>query len=351
MDYATNRYLNPQPVPGEGALLTLNAFLMRSTPTLDITLQPMVSFQRYSSGSGANANNRSLNTSTRWLHDQSALSLLAGYSDLSTLQTEIASTGVTAAGTRQVQKMVRGSWQLQQSEKRQLNAELDYTDVTYVGTQAIQLTGYRYPTLSIGEKFTLRPHTSLSVTASGGDLRSPSYGGSTVDEELNLGLDHEFTERYSTHGSIGYSRRTLGTGSSQGYVGNFELLRADERNKWKLSYERTVTPNGFGGLVQREHESLSVSRDLAPHLSGTLGLLDTRDREVFFFGLFQLSHRYESANGSLSWLSGETSTVGLQVGYDYSTVTTSLPVPQPASKGWHAGVSYTWVPLRRSVSR
>jgi hypothetical protein len=358
MDYSSNRYLVSSATPGEGAYLTLNASLKRSTPTFDIALQPMLSLQRYSTGSGSNSDNRSINASAAWTRELSTWSLLGGYSDLSTLTTELATTGVVQGNTRQRQETGQGSWQLQHSETAALNVQIAYARVNYVGQQGNVLSNYQYPSVSIGEKFKLRPATSLSVTASGSDLLSPNLGDSQ-DYELNLALEHSFSEHLSLSTSVGRSQQYFKTrstspqlassASSHGYVGEFRLTRVYERNQWKISYHRAVTPNGFGGLVQRDQGSLSVLRDLAPRLTGNVGLFTTRDREEFQFASLQLGRRYESMAAGLNWLSGETSSFGIRVSTDRATVTASSHVP--AAKGWQAALTYTWTPLPGSASR
>src|SRR5262249_16946832 len=148
------------------------------------------------------------------------------------------------------------------------------------------------PTLALSQRFLWWEHTSFSITASGSDVRSASFEGNMVDAELIVGIEHSFTELISLNASIGASQRTLHGERSHGEVGEFKLSRGGERNQWNLSYQRSVTPNGFGGLVERDQANLSVSRQLAPQLNGGLTLLDSRDREVFFFGLFEQARRF-----------------------------------------------------------
>lgn len=350
MDHASNRYLVPQAPPGEGALVTLDAVLKRSTAGFDMAMEPTVSLQRYTTGSGADTANRSVNLSSAWSRERSTFKLLAGYSDWSTLTSELTSTGVVQGDTRQRHKSAQGSWQLQQSELLELDVQAYDDDVSYVGQQAATLNGYRYPTLSIGERFKLRPQTSLTVTAFGGELSSPGYADKTRDEELRLTLEHSFSELLSTLATVGASQQSFGTTRRRGYVGQLQLTRAaGERNQWSLSYQHALAPSGYGALVLRDQGSLSVTRQLAPRLSGTLGAFTNKDTEILNLGLPQQARRYDSLAGSLNWSSGETSTIGVQVLWNRAIVTAVPPVP--TEKGWQASISYTWTPRHGSISR
>ncbi len=349
MDYASNRYLQPQAVPGDGAFVNLDAQLRRTTDTLVLNAQPSFSLQRYTNHSAINSDNGALNLSATSLHEFSTYGLTAGYSDLSTLTTELESTGVVQGNTHQRQANAGASWQYLQSERRQLTMQATYTDVRYFGQQAQFLPGYRSPGASIAERFTLSALTTLTITASSSELRSSGAAGNTVDGELDLGLNHSFSDRIQAVASVGRSERRSDGVLTGGYVGEAQLTRNDERNQWRLSYQRSVVPTGFGNLVQRDAGSLSLSRPLSERLSGDVSILSTRDRSVFFFGLLQEGRRYDTAEGGLNWITSETSTIGLRIGYDRAAVSSLIPVPQ--ARGWRAAANVHWTPRPRSISR
>jgi hypothetical protein len=349
MDYASNRYLAPQGVSGEGGFVTLDAKLRRATETLVLDAQPSISLQRYTHHSANDTDNGALNLSATSLHERSTYSLTAGYSDLSTLTTELASTGVVQGNTHQRQASAAASWLYLQSERRQLTIQAMYADVHYVGQQAQLLPGYRYPTGSIAERFIVSPQTAFTVTATASEVRSSGAAGNSLDGELGVAFDHSFSDRIRAVASFGRSERRSDGVLTGGYVGEAQLTRSDERNQWRLSYQRSVVATGFGNLVQRDAASLSLSRPLTERMSGDLSVLSTRDRNVFFFGLLQEGRRYDTAEGGLSWITGETSTIGLRFGYDRATVSSLVPVPQ--ARGWRAAVNLNWTPRPRSMSR
>ena len=347
MDHASNRSLTAQAVPGEGAFLNLDAFLKRSTPTLELNMQPSVSLQRFTDASGSDTVNRSLNLSGAWAHERSAFNLSASYSDLSTLLTELTTTGIIQGNTRQRFASATASWQLQQSESRQLAVTLSDSDARYVGQQANLLPGYQYPSASLAERFKLSDRTSFTVSGSVGELKS-RVGGNVRDEELSVTLEHSFSERFSGLAAFGRNDRSA-AGRNHGYVGQFLLRRTDERNQWRLSYQRSVSPTGLGVLVQRDDASFSVSRQLAEKLNGDLSIGTARDNESLSASLLNQARRFESAQTGLNWTSGEASTVGIHAGYTRAIANSQALVP--AAHGWQAGVTYTWKPLSRSISR
>lgn len=348
MDHASNRYLAPQPVPGEGAFLTFNADLTRTTPTLQLDLQPFLLLDRFTDASGSDSSNGSLNASATWEHERSTLTLTGGYSDLSTLITEIASTGAVQGNSHQRQSTFGGQWSFQESDIAQLNVAAGYADVRYEGQVVAGLSNYTYPTYSLGEQFKLAPRTSLSITASGSELSSPAGGGTSRETQLELSAEHTFSERLSGSIAAGVSNLNYGTGSNHGAVGEAALTRTGEVSRWKIDYQRSVSPNGYGELVVRDQGSITATRDFTARLSANASVFATRDREVYFF-VFQLSRSYETAEVDLNWKSGETSTIGLRLADDRAHVQTFIPIPQ--QNGFRVGLAYTWTPQVRHFSR
>ena len=347
MDHASNRYLAASASPGEGAFVTLNALVTRSTDTLQLTMQPSLFAQRFTTGSGADSNNGSINLGAAWSGERSSLNLTAGYSDLSTAISELETTGVVQANTYQHQATAGSSWTVQQSPGAQLSIQLSYADVRYVGPY-VGLNSYTYPSFSLGQQFDLSTRTSLTLGAAGSELSSPAGGGTSRDGQLTLSASHSFSARLQGVVKVGFSDLDYGIGRNRGVVGEFHLTRKAERSSWTLLYERSVSPNGFGELVVRDQASITGSRDLAADFSVSASLLDTRDREVYFFVL-QTSRRYASLETTLNWRSGESSTVGLRAGYDRAQLQSFIPVP--TENGWRAALIYTWAPQRLSISR
>jgi hypothetical protein len=355
MDHSSNRYLVANSPPGEGGYVTFDAFLTRTTSTLELDMRPSIAIQRFSNNSAADNVNRALNLASTWTHERSKWTAGGSYSELSTLTTELASTGIVQGNTRQRQESASVSWQWDHSEKRQLTAQATYTDTAYVGDQAFALPGYRYPWGSLAERFTLSDRNAITISASGGNLRSRNAAtvagtsASTEDEQLMIGLTHSFSERFTLDVSAGANDRSA-QGRKIGYVGQFTLKRFDERNQWKLDYGRTVSASGFGVLTQHTAGSLSFSRDLGFKLNGGLSLSTSDDSQDVISGpVLELSRRYEEADATLSWLSGETSTVSLVSGY--TRASTSSQPPIPLAHGWRFAISYRWTPRPSSFSR
>jgi hypothetical protein len=202
---------------------------------------------------------------------------------------------------------------------------------------------------------TLSDRNAITISASGGNLRSGSTStiagtsSSTEDEQLTIALDHSFSERFTLYIMGGVNDRSA-QGRKIGYVGQFTLKRVDERNQWKLDVARTVSASGFGVLTQHTAGSLSFSRDLGFKLNAELSLNTAQDSQDLISGpLLQQSRRYEGADATLGWLSGETSTVSLVGGY--SRASTDSAPPTPLAHGWRFGVSYRWTPRPSSFSR
>lgn len=352
VDHSSNRYLVVNSPPGEGAFVTLDALMSRTTDALELDMHPSIGVQRFSNNSASDTVNRSLTLGSTWNRESSKWIVGGTYSELSTLTTELASTGIVQGNTRQRQETGSVSWQWDQSENRHFTATGAYNDTAYIGEQAFLLPGYRYPTASLAERFTLSDVNAITVSASGGDLRSGgsiSASPNTQDEQLTLSLDHSFSERFTLFVSAGVNDRSS-SGRKAGYVGEFLLKRLDERNQWKLEVSRTVDASGFGVLSQHTAGSVSFTRDLAYPLSAGLSLTASQDKQDVTSGpLLEQTRTYEAADATLNWLSGETSTVSLGTGYARATI--SSEPPTPLGHGWHASITYRWTPRPTRFSR
>src|SRR4029077_3248910 len=99
---------------------------------------------------------RPINASALWPRVQALFGFQAGYSDQSTLTSEIETTGLVEGSQRQQQATGQGSWALQESQRMQLTIQAGYTDIKYVGLGFSELNGYRQPTLAIAQRFSFR---------------------------------------------------------------------------------------------------------------------------------------------------------------------------------------------------
>ena len=353
VDHDSNRFFLPSAiaVPGEGAFLTLNALLTRTTDLLQLALQPYASLQRFDTGSGqfynSYSNNASINMSAAWSLERSTLALTGGYSDLSTLLTELGGSGVVQGNTHQEQSTAGATWALHQSANTQLNAQLGYADVRYVGAETFGLNSYQYPSVSLSEQYNFTARTSMALIASGSEVRSPGGPGTARDAGLSVSATRAFSETFTAFVSAGYSEIRYDVGNDHGVVGEFRLTETGELTQWKLSYQRSVAPNGYGTLAVHDQASLSATRSLTPHLSATASLLGTRDN----FNLVLQGERtsYESFETSLNWRSGETSTITLTAGYDRSKIETVGALP--SASRWRAALAYTWSVKPHGISR
>src|SRR5215831_8112038 len=104
LDYDTNRRLAPAgtgEVPDSGFFMTLDLLLRRLTGTGELAIHPQVEFQRFTKDTALNSNNGSVELDASHHEQRWSVGSKLAYSDQSTLITEIASTGIVDASTRQ----------------------------------------------------------------------------------------------------------------------------------------------------------------------------------------------------------------------------------------------------------
>ena len=124
-DHDSNRQLTPVNEEADNAAwLTIDALLKRATETGEVDVHPLVEIQRFSGGSALNSTNGSLQLSAMNKGEIYSYSASAGYSDNSTLISELANTGSVDASTRQeaATTSVTGSREFTERQRLDLQA-------------------------------------------------------------------------------------------------------------------------------------------------------------------------------------------------------------------------------------
>jgi hypothetical protein len=349
LDYDTNRRLAPAgqgEVPDDAGYMTLDMLLQRLTATDEFDFHPQVEFQRFTRDTALNATDESLQLAAS--HHEQLWSVLtqAGYSHTSTLITEIASTGIIDANTRQDALTGDVNATRQLSARQSLTADVSYSDITYPGGLADGLAGYRSTRGSLSYAWQYSPSTKASLIGFAGDVSSEISSRSEQDG-ARLQLDHSFTSLLSLTLNLGESRARIEGSEGSGAVWGLSLVRRiDIEGKWSLSVSRDVEPNGRGLLIDHEEADLSLTRAIAPHLFYTVTATAIRNSDVFSSITFDDRRYYAGALG-LEWHPTKLWQVNFIGGYSQATE----PFPYLFAHGWRAAITLRWTPHPWAVSR
>ncbi len=345
-DYDSNRRLEPVGRDTEASVLTADLHFKRALEDSDIYIEPRYSFRRYSDSTLGNGDDRSVFAGLDQLGERLIVNLTASYWDQSTLLTEQLETGIVSGNTHRRMTQAGSNWTWMHTERRQLIAQLSYVDVSYYGQATSLLPGYRYPSGSIGERFTFSERGSFTVSAFGSALSSSLRGNSNHEAGLQAEIIYAFSELTKLDATVGESARVLPSGSNVGTDASISLTHALLLGNLALGFTRSLVPYGTGVLVQRDQLTASATRPFTPYLDGTISLLRIENnRTTVELGLDRRS--YSSATIGLSWHPAETWSLGAQI----EGLRTQVFRSSDTVNEWRTSVSLNWSPRPQTRSR
>jgi hypothetical protein len=346
VDYDSNRRLLSNGKGSDSGVVVADLRFKRALEDGDIFIEPRYALRRFTDSSLGNGDDRSLFVGIDWNDERLTVNLNGSVWDQSTLLTEVLQTGIISGNTHRLTKQGGSNWTWGETERLQLIGQLSYQDVSYSGQDRNLLVGYRYPSGSIGERFSFLERGSVTFSAFGSSLLSNSAGNSSHEYGLQAEVIYSFSERTRFDASLGESSRVLAGQSGHGTDASASLSHDSDRSTVAASYTRSLVPYGTGFLVQREQFMLSETRHLTPYLDANVSLQRVQNNQLAV--LLALDRRsYDSATVGLTWFAGETWSVGTQLA--------ALRTQPPGLAGgtvneWRSSVSLLWNPRPRASS-
>ena len=340
IDYDTNRQLLLSSQGSEASVLTADLRFKRAMEDSDFYVEPRYSLRRYSDNKFGNGDDRYVTAGYDRSSERDLLNLSASLWDQSTLQSELLETGVFNANTDRRQEQVGASETWNETERRQLVAQISYSNVTYHGPASDLLPGYRYTSANIGERALFSERGSFTVSAYGSDLSSDFEANSSHEYGLQGEFVWSFSERTKIDASLGESSRRLLGSSGHGTDAALTFTHELTRGNLSLSYTRSLVPQGTGILIERQQYNAVLARPLGPYLDGALSVTHVTNNETAV--LLHLERRsYDYVSGSLSWRPTETLNVtGSLVGL----YTQLFGDNSRSVHDWHSIFMVTWTP-------
>jgi hypothetical protein len=347
IDYDNDRRLNYGKA-SEAAFLTADLSFKRKTEDLELTFAPHYTWRRYTESDFGNGDDRSASIGSIWTFERSLLNASASYWDQSTLVSEVLETGLVSADTHRRQSQAGFSWSLNETERSATVAQVNYSDVSYYGRAANILSGYKYTSGSVGERFLFNERGSFTLSAYGSHLQSATPGNDSHEYGVQGEVVYAFSELTNADVSLGTSRRVLSGQNSRGTVASISLTRslADGRGQLSAGYTRSLVPYGFGFFVEQQKYSLTYARPLTAYVSTTVGFVRVQNNETAV--LLRLDRPYyNNLSLSFDWHLRETWTLGWRV---EGSKTQPIGVTDRTLTEWRSTVSLRWAPFPPSRS-
>lgn len=360
VDDDNNRYLGLPAATTQSAFVIPSAVLEWSSETTQLSLSPWLMWQEISDTAYANVHSESLTGEYDWSGQVDQLSIQGGISDYTTLASDIPDTGLVAPGINRRTKQGALTFSHAHSERRSLIVQLSWLDLSYYGPNSDfynVIAGYKYASVSLGEKFHVNEKTALTVSAFDNQLITPTSIGNSRESGLRLDFQHSFRERTSIKAFVGASQRSLeelrvrneglslGATNSVAALGGFTLTWTTQRGHLDLDYVNTLQPYSAGVLAQRQSLTFSDTQSLSEKLDLMLSAARVQNnRSAVTAGIDR--PYYDTASIGMNLHLSEAWRLHSEVGY---THTRALALgdgqsTQPLSE-WRIALSLSWVPI------
>ncbi len=346
VDYSSNRRLEVESRGSSAATVAIDLLFKRALEDIQLTIEPRYSLRRFTDSTLGNGDDRSINAGLNWAREQSTLNLTASYWDQSTLTTELLETGILSADTHRRMAQAGATWNWSQTERRSLLAQLSYMDVSYRGQSAALLPGYRYPSATLGERFTFSERGSFTVSTYGSILSSDTPGNSSHELGLQAEVIYTLSERTHLDVSLGESSRVLSGERSTGTDASVAIDHSLYLGRLSFGYSRSLVPYGSGFLVERQQFTATFTRPLTEYLDSSLALLRVQNNETAV--LLRVDRRnYDSVVVGLNWHPTPTWTLSASV---EGLQTQLADAAAESVRSWRTAFTATWAPLPASRS-
>jgi hypothetical protein len=345
-DYDTNRQLRTDSTGSGAGYLTIDLKFRRELEDLQLNLEPTYTVRRFTDSRYGNGDDRTVTAGLIWTGERSLLNLGASYLDQSTLTSEVFQTGILFANTFRRDTELSAAWTWGQTERRSLVSQFNYSDVSYYGTFAEFLPGYKYYSGSAGERYAFNERGSFTVSAYGDILSSTTPGNSSREYGLQGELNYQLTERSTVDIAAGESRRELNNSGSYGTTASIKYDRSFDRDKLTAQYLRSLVPYGTGFLVERQQYSGIWTHSFTEYWDSSLTYTYVKNNDIAV--LLRLDRRtYSDLNVSLNYHPFETWIISVRGDYIGSQLADAAG---EHVKEWRGGLSVSWLPhpIKRS---
>jgi hypothetical protein len=362
-DDDSNRYLNANASDSQSGYVNPSAVFQWSNEINQLSLTPWLMWQQISNSAYPNVHSESLSGEYDWAGELDQLALQGAVADYTTLATQIPVIGLVAPGLSRRTQQGSLSFSHVQSERRSLVVQMSWMDVGYFGPNSELtnlLSGYKYATVSAGEKFDVTQKSTLTVSGFDNQVITPLSIGDSRETGLRVDWQHSFTERMSLKAYLGGGQRSLEEVRSPGEadapeslqarssiaaLGGFTFTFATLRGHLDLDYANSLEPYSTGVLAKQQTLTLSATQSLTEKVDLRLSADRVQnDHSIVVLGVDR--GYYDTVALGLDWHFAEAWRLHTDVGITHSE-TLSLGPQQPTEPltEWRVALSLSWTPL------
>lgn len=248
------------------------------TEILEVEGSALADFVRYYGQSGLDITNLFFPATARYKTERDLFQLDGAFTRDNTLVGELQQTGVVNRRTQRNLQTAHPSWKHGLTDRLSLNAEYQYTDVSYDDAARFSLFDYRTHLGSSGLSYQVSDRDQVDVTGYYLAYRAPALNLDSDYFGFQLGASHAFSESFRATVAGGF-RNVTSTTTAQGltqrstdfvWVFNGSVEKKLERSFLTAGFAREINPSGVGFLVQTDHLSASATHEITKRLSASL---------------------------------------------------------------------------------
>jgi hypothetical protein len=257
---------------------------------------------------------------------------------------DLGDSGRAFTDNRRMRYALRPSMSFDVSERRELQFEAGYADVSF--DEQISNAQVDYTTVDAAAGLLTRLSETSTLTTR---LRGARYDITGREETTAYGAELQWDRRSVTetrsYWRVGAQNVELEDGSSElTWLAGAGVILVAGRNELFLDLSRNVGPSSAGVLVARDQLRLRWTRAFTPRLSLLAGLRGTHDEDLDDTDLARFTERsYAIGDIGLQWRWQEE--FSLRLTYDYTWQEFEDAVEDATSSG--AMVSVTYQPSQR----
>lgn len=334
--------------------------LANRTESHDIGLNLSVGGNWYQNRSEYDATDYSARLASKWLVELDQWNLAVGSLRDSTLQSELASTGVVTSRRQRTLDSIHGGWTHTFGES--WSGNLGYSAFRATYQSAPDLVDYDDQIVSAGIGKSISERVSLSLSLSSRDYRTRDDKVRSQVDSVSLGGQWQYSERFGFGISVGrqstdseqkYDAGCVVSGvflicfpagtirsESNGTTYSGNVGYQFDQSSFSLGLSRGLTASGTGALLRTDSAGLAYSHRFDEILSLNVGASQTRSR---YFDNPDADSRYSSLSCSLGWQIDERATLG--VGYSHSSQRTASQATTARGNLVFMTLNWNFVPL------
>jgi len=290
-----------------GGYIDLAVLAQWRTPTAETQLRPRVRSARYPGDEDEDTDDIYLDFSTRSTGQRTEWSLRGNYAqeevirggnirvDFADPDLDIPEDGDTG---RIDERRERDLWRIaprfsyELSERTDIGAGLNYTDVSYSPQQAGEALDYTDARVEVFHVYQRSPTSRIRSTAFASSFDVDENNNDTTSYGLRGRYEWDITEVYDVYVELGVQENDEEAdgnnqvdNSSTGILFDAGFRRQWERTQFRIAGGRSVQPSGTGFLREVDRIRLNLRHDFQPRWFGELG------------GVFQTTDGLDDDNG------------------------------------------------------